>query len=64
MSNNHNAAANAGVHTFEGGVQKPRRRRVRNSQQQVQNKLAQQRYREKRKNKFNELQDSVERLTA
>eukprot|EP01024_Parvocaulis_polyphysoides_P004280 TRINITY_DN1107_c0_g1_i1.p1 TRINITY_DN1107_c0_g1~~TRINITY_DN1107_c0_g1_i1.p1 ORF type:complete len:338 (+),score=53.83 TRINITY_DN1107_c0_g1_i1:670-1683(+) len=41
---------------------KTKKRRVRSQQQQVQNKLAQQRYRERRKQKFNEMEGTVDQL--
>lgn len=49
--------------TAGGATARPKRRR-RNEQQQVNNKLAQQRYREKQKMKTRELEGQVEELTA
>ena len=49
--------------TAQGASARPKRRR-RNEQQQVNNKLAQQRYREKQKMKTRELEGQVEELTA
>eukprot|EP01025_Chloroclados_australasicus_P065706 TRINITY_DN8950_c1_g3_i2.p2 TRINITY_DN8950_c1_g3~~TRINITY_DN8950_c1_g3_i2.p2 ORF type:complete len:257 (-),score=26.40 TRINITY_DN8950_c1_g3_i2:343-1113(-) len=43
---------------------KQKKRRIRSTQQQVQNKLAQQRYRERRKQKYNEMENLVDNLQA
>ncbi|KAG1663078.1 hypothetical protein FOA52_011599 [Chlamydomonas sp. UWO 241] len=46
------------------GAEGKRRRRIRNAKQQELNRLAQQRYRQRKKKKYTDLQSTVEELTA